>query len=319
MSMSPTFSLNAQARQLFLDCDRRQGHLRIHRSDVDGVAVYDFGVDVPGGLAAGLQLARICMAGLGTVELQAAGEFACVPQIFVATDHPLDACLLSQYAGWKIAADDFFAMGSGPMRAVANREHLFQEFPASEPGNCAAGVLESGQLPTAAARHEIKKCLPSAEDICIAVAPTASQAGNVQVVARSVETAMHKLHEIGFPVSAVISGTGRAPLPPVAKNDLAGIGRTNDAILYGATVNLWVDCDDSVIEEYGPQTPSRSSAAHGTKFMELFEQANHDFYALDKALFSPAVVTFHNMRTGRSFSFGEIVSELMYESFEIQP
>ena len=37
---------------------------------------------------------------------------------------------------------------------------------------------------------------------------------------------------------AIVSAHGTAPLPPVAANDLAAIGRTNDAILYGARVIL---------------------------------------------------------------------------------
>ncbi len=126
---------------------------------------------------------------------------------------------------------------------------------------------------------------------------------------------MHKLHELNFPVDCVVSGTGAAPLPPVAKDDLSGIGRTNDAILYGSTVNLWVKCEDQLIEEFGPQTPSSSSTSHGQSSLKLFKDANHDFYALDKALFSPAVVIFHNLKTGRSFKFGTMLPELLRDSF----
>ena len=67
---------------------------------------------------------------------------------------------------------------------------------------------------------------------------TASIAGSVQVIARSVETALHKMHEIGFDLTQVRSGFGIAPLPPVAADDLVGIGRTNDAMLYGGEVTL---------------------------------------------------------------------------------
>ena len=277
--------------------------------------VVDFGVNETGGLEAGLQLARICMAGLGRIELQAATADLPLPQVVVRTDRPIAACLQSQYAGWKIATDDFFAMGSGPMRAAAATEDIFAEFPANEATDECVGVLECGSLPTESAIQKIQAALQTDQQLMLAVAPTASQAGNIQVVARSVETAMHKLHEIGFPLDAVVSGFGAAPLPPVAKDDLKGIGRTNDAILYGATVNLWVDCDDEVIQEFGPQTPSNSSASHGEKFLALFKAANHDFYALDKSLFSPAVVVFHNNRSGNSFRYGVHVLELLLESF----
>ena len=293
-------------------------HADIQRINVghhEDTRILDFGVSTTGSLEAGLSLARLCMAGLGKVELQPHDSVVELPRVFVQTDHPLESCLLSQYAGWKIATDDFFAMGSGPMRATAATEDLFREFPINEHRSACIGVLEAGSLPTASAIEAIRNGVGHVEQLTIAVAATASQAGNLQVVARSVETAMHKLHELHFPVEAVISGCGSAPLPPVAKNDLEGIGRTNDSILYGAIVNLWVSCDDGLIEDIGPKTPSGSSAAHGRRFLDLFKEANNDFYALDKSLFSPAVVVFHNLSSGHSFHFGKIVPELLRDSF----
>ena len=308
-------NLNNRSAALLQDVIQNSDRLRISAVTQAEATILDFGVKSRGGIDAGLTLARICMADLGHVELQTPGSLIEVPQIFVRTDHPLEACLQSQYAGWKIATDDFFAMGSGPMRATAASEDLFAEFPTDEPSPVCVGVLEAGSLPTEAAVQAVRKNLPEQTELFLAVAPTASQAGNIQVVARSVETAMHKLHELKFPMNAVVSGTGAAPLPPVAKDDLSGIGRTNDSILYGSTVNLWVNCDDQIIEDVGPQTPSNSSAAHGQSFLKLFKEANHDFYALDKALFSPAVVIFHNLKNGRSFRFGTLLPDLLRDSF----
>lgn len=312
--MTSQLNLNDRAALLTQQCVQRQHELRIGVSQQHGLQVLDFGVTARGGLAAGLQLARICMADLADIRLQDSPSPG-MPVVTVQTDHPLQACLLSQYAGWKVATDDFFAMGSGPIRIVAAQEPLFQEFPAGAEGRECIGVLESGTLPTESAVQIIRDAVGMDQSVALAVAPTASQAGNVQVVARSVETAMHKLHEIGFPVQHVVSGFGAAPLPPVAKNDLEGIGRTNDSILYGATVDLWVDCDDDLIEQFGPQTPSSASDAHGESFLNLFKAANHDFYALDKALFSPAVVVFHSLTSGRSFRFGTLMPELLAKSF----
>ena len=81
-------------------------------------------------------------------------------------------------------------------------------------------------------------CQVEPSSVTLLVAPTASLAGGVQVVARSVETAMHKLAELKFDLARIVSAHGSAPLPPVAGDDLAAIGRTNDAILYGARVVL---------------------------------------------------------------------------------
>ena len=313
--MSLKFQLNDSASELLTNVRSRKQILRIEGQEHSGTEVLDFGVNTSGSLEAGLALARLCMSGLGQIELQPANSAIDLPQVFVRTDHPLAACLLSQYAGWKIATDDYFAMGSGPMRATAAAEKLFEEFQTSETSTSCVGVLESAALPTESALDAIRKGVGQVDSLTIAVAPTASQAGNIQVVARGVETAMHKLHELHFPVEVVVSGCGSAPLPPVAKNDLHGIGRTNDSILYGAVVNLWVDCEDELIQELGPKTPSNSSDAHGRQFLDLFKEANHDFYALDKALFSPAVVVFHNLTTGNSFRYGIQLPELLTTSF----
>jgi len=309
-------NLNQRATHLTAYASSRAESLRIGVHEHDDVQVLDFGVQSAGGLEAGVLLAKICLSGMADVEITSSdSRLSDVPQVLVRTDHPIEACLMSQYAGWKIAAEDFFAMGSGPMRALARTEEIFKHLPNTEDGVQAVGILESGSLPTQAAIELIRKSLPDACRLTLAVAPTASQAGNIQVVARSIETALHKLHELQFPREHIVSGIGVAPLPPVAKNDLHGIGRTNDSILYGATVNLWVRCDDDDIKSVGPKVPSNSSASHGQSFLSLFKAANHDFYAMDAALFSPAVVVFHNLKTGNSFRYGTLLPELLRDSF----
>jgi len=311
-------NLNQRADQIAAQAIAHSNSLRIQVVDMQGLQVLDFGVAVEGGLAAGVLLARMCMAGLADVSVTDGDSLMPeLPRVLVRTDHPLEACLLSQYAGWKVATEDYFAMASGPMRCVARQEPLFDEFATQETGNTAIGVLESGALPTDGAIEFLKRGVRDASSVTVAVAPTASQSGTIQVVARSLETAMHKLHELKFPVSAIVSGTGISPLPPVAADDLNGIGRTNDAILYGATVNLWVRCEDKVIEDIGPQVPSSASPSCGQTFLTLFEAAGRDFYGMDKALFSPAVVVFNNLQTGRSFVFGETNRDLLCASFGI--
>jgi methenyltetrahydromethanopterin cyclohydrolase len=147
------------------------------------------------------------------------------------------------------------------------------------------------------------------------VAPTASLAGGLQIVARSVETALHKLHTLDFDLSRVVSAYGVAPMPPIAKDDLGAIGRTNDAILYGAKVILWVEGDDDSLLEVGPRVPSSASHDHGEPFATIFARYNHDFYAVDPHLFSPAEVVFHNVETGRVHGFGATDEAVLARSF----
>ncbi len=142
--------------------------------------------------------------------------------------------------------------------------------------------------------------------------------GTIQVVARSVETALHKLHELKFDVNQVVSGYGVAPLPPVATDFVQAIGRTNDAILYGGKVTLWVRADDELLEHIGSKVPSSASNDHGAPFAEVFARYNGDFYKIDPLLFSPAEVEFRNLKTGRCHRFGKTEPALLRKSFGLE-
>jgi methenyltetrahydromethanopterin cyclohydrolase len=238
------------------------------------------------------------------------------PSVAVQTDQPLSACLASQYAGWQIARGKYFAMGSGPMRAAAGIEALFERLLPREQTACAVGVLETAKLPPEdVVDYLAAQCGVAASSLTLLAARTASQAGTVKVVARSVETALHKLHALGFDLTRIESGWGLAPLPPVAADDLTGIGRTNDAVLYGGEVTLWVRGDDASLEALGPRVPSSASPDYGEPFATVFARYGHDFYKIDPHLFSPAVVTFMNLDSGRTLRFGRTLPEVIAKSF----
>ena len=283
----------------------------------DGTSLIDLGISVTGGLEAGRLLAEACLAGLAHVSYVPSPElFPTTTAIQIETDHPVQACMASQYAGWQLATEDYFGMGSGPMRAAAGKEKLFTDIGFTERTTHVVGIIESGKTPSESVCKLIADaCSVTPNNLTLAYAPTASLAGTVQVVARSLETALHKMHELGFDLARVESGTGLAPLPPVASDDLAGIGRTNDAVLYGAEVTLWVTGDDSSLEESGPRIPSCSSPAFGQPFADIFEQHNRDFYKIDPLLFSPAMVTLNNLDSGRQFRFGETRPDVLRTSF----
>jgi methenyltetrahydromethanopterin cyclohydrolase len=154
------------------------------------------------------------------------------------------------------------------------------------------------------------------DNLVLLVARTASTAGTLQVIARSLETALHKLHDLHFDLRRIRRGSGRAPLAPVPrKDDLVAIGRTNDAILYGGHVVLEVTGDDASLLDIGPRMVSLASADYGAPFCTLFERAGRDFYALDPALFAPALVELVNIDTGRRHRFGRIAPEIVEKSF----
>ncbi len=310
--------LNRAAQHCFLTAQDSAAKLRLRALPLAcGATVLDFGVGVAGGLAAGVHLATICLAGQAAVHVTSGDRGVWPgPWVQVATDHPLAACMLSQYAGWPVKYGKFFAMGSGPMRLRRGREDLLVDLNSSDPTAVAVGTLECDQLPgDEVAVAMASECEVAPADLYIAVAPTRSTAGCVQVVARSVETCMHKLHELGFDLSAVQSAYGLAPVPPPTPDFALGIGRTNDAILYGGQVTLWVDAADEQIAEIGPRLPSSSSSDYGQPFAETFKKCNYDFYKIDAGLFSPAEVTILNLRSGRSWRFGELRGDLVAKSF----
>ncbi|QDU25444.1 Methenyltetrahydromethanopterin cyclohydrolase [Anatilimnocola aggregata] len=280
-----------------------------------GARLIDCGVQVAGGLEAGRQLAEICLSGLGTVSIvPGERQLWAGPAVTVHTDQPVAACLASQYAGWQVTCEKYFAMGSGPMRAAANREPLFKDIGNTEAPQQVVGILETNQLPTAAITGQIAEaCRVAPDKVTLLCAPTASLAGTMQVVARSLETALHKLHELKFDLTKIVSGFGVAPLPPIAKDDLDAIGRTNDAILYGGEVTIWVRASDDELATLGPQVPSSSSRDFGEPFGKIFERYSGDFYKIDPFLFSPAVINFVNLTSGKLHRFGQFRPDVLQQ------
>ena len=279
--------------------------------------VVDFGVNTPGGIRAGLMLASICMSGRAEITLHPANAtIGPWSQIQVATDDPVHACMASQYAGWPVKKDKFFAMGSGPMRTKRGKEHVLKSLNISDASPYAVGVLECDSLPDESIAELIaQECGVETENTVICVAPTRSIAGTVQVVARSVETSMHKLFELGFDLSSIVSGYGTAPLPPPALDFVQGIGRTNDAILYGGHVTLWVNAQDDQIQGIGPKVPSLASRDYGVPFAKTFKKYDYDFYKVDPGLFSPAMLTIVNLKSGHSYRYGSLRPDIVSESF----
>jgi methenyltetrahydromethanopterin cyclohydrolase len=234
----------------------------------------------------------------------------------VWTDHPAVACMASQYAGWSISVGKFFAMGSGPLRAHARVEReLFEKLGYEEHADEGVLVLEGRTLPTdEVARWVADKARLQPAALTFVVAPTASVAGGVQISARIIETGLHKMETLGFDVRRVVSAIGTAPLPPVAKNDLRAIGRTNDCILYGGQARYTVRAGDTELEQLAQQVPATASRDYGTPFYEIFQRYGGDFYKIDPLLFSPAEVWLTSVESGRTFHAGHLNPEVLEAS-----
>jgi len=282
-----------------------------------GARVIDAGIDTPGGYGAGRALAEICMGGLADVAyppLLLGGDTW--PGVRVWTDHPAVSCMASQYAGWAIQVGKYFAMGSGPLRAHARVEQeLFAKLRYAERAERGVLVLETRAAPTDAVAAWVgQKAGLAPSQLTFVVAPTASLAGGVQIAARMLETGLHKMDTLGFDVTKVVSGMGTAPLPPVAKNDLRAIGRTNDCILYGGQARYTVNADDAELSALVPKIPAAASKDYGTPFYEIFKRYDGDFYKIDPLLFSPAEVWLTSVGSGKTYHAGQVNPDVLRAS-----
>ena len=270
-----------------------------------------------------MALAEICMGGLATsrcttVQIGAQSW----PGVLVSTDHPAVSCMASQYAGWAVSVDKFFAMGSGPLRAHARVEkELFEKLGYEETRDArragARGPHPARRRGGGVGGGEGRGSQPA--QLTFVVAPTASLAGGVQISARILETGLHKMETLGFDVRRVVSGFGTAPIPPVAKNDLKAIGRTNDCILYGGQARYTIRAGDDELAELASKVPATASRDYGTPFYEIFQRYEGDFYKIDPLLFSPAEVWLTSTETGRTFHAGHLNPEILEASLHPRP
>ncbi len=294
--------------------------LAVSRMD-NGCVLVDAGIRRRGGLEAGRRIAEICLGGLGQVLLCTHGTASDWPlTVHVHTRNPVLACLGSQYAGWSLSSGEgknaFHALGSGPGRALATKEPLFEELGYHDDAHTACLVLEVDKAPPLELTTRIARdCGIDAEHLTLILTPTTSIAGNVQIVARVLEVALHKVHELGFPLERVVDGAGGAPLSPPAPDFLQAMGRTNDAILFGGTVQLYVTGDDESARALAERLPSSASSDYGRPFAEVFKSYDCDFFRIDPMLFSPAKVIVTSVDSGRSFASGALDQTLLNTSF----
>jgi len=314
-------SVNASSERLVarLIDDAARLHVDVTRTD-GGTVIVDAGVNAKGSADAGILIARICMGGLGRVARRVALDSAPLWPVFIEvhTSNPVLACLASQYAGWSLSATKeqtggkkFFSLGSGPARALACKEPLFDELGYRDRHDRGALVMEVDRLPPQVVIDKVlNDCGLAPERLVIAVTPTQSVAGTVQVVARVVEVALHKTHVLGVDLAEIVEGSGSAPLPPPAPDGIAAMGRTNDAILYGGRVHLTVK-SDAAAKRLAAELPSSNARDYGRPFADIFTSFNYDFYQIDPALFAPAQVWVSSLESGATYHGGRVDKPLL--------
>ncbi len=312
-------SVNRLAWKLFEKLYENKDFYRIKVEKTSlGATLVDAGIEAKGGYEAGKIITEICMGGCGKARITSRkyGQWT-LPTISVYTDHPDIATLGSQFAGWQIKEGDYFAIGSGPARALALKpKGIYEKIKYKDNFEKALVVLETEKPPPSQILELFsKECKVSTENLAVILTPTTSLAGVTQVSGRIVETGIHKLNKLGLDPKVILNAWGYAPIPPTHPKFAKAMARTNDAILYGGTVYYTVECDnEEYLKEILEKAPSSASKAYGKPFLEIFKEANYDFYKIDPNLFAPAQIIINNINTGKTFKAGEINSTILVNS-----
>ena len=314
-------SVNKSAHKLVKEVIRNKEFLRVEVEKKSGVTIIDAGIKALGGYSAGSFVTEISLGGLGKASLtHTMFEKIYLPAVAVETNYPAIATLGAQYAGWSININKYFAMGSGPARALALKpKKIFDEINYKDDSEIAVIVLETSEFPPLEVlEHIADECNVELRDLYIIITPTCSMAGSVQISGRIVETGIHKLMKVGFDVNKIVNGCGLAPIAPLHSDAAICMGRTNDALYYGGITFYVIDYeDDEKLVEIVSKVPSSTSKDYGKPFYEIFKAANFDFYKIDSNLFAPAVIYVNNIKSGKTFKLGRINDEVLIESLGI--
>ncbi|WP_290900675.1 methenyltetrahydromethanopterin cyclohydrolase [Ferroglobus sp.] len=310
-------SVNELALEIVEEMLDYEEELRIESKKLDnGAVVVDCGVNVDGSIEAGKLYTLVCMGGLAEINI-GVEEIEGIPFMFIYeyTDFPAIACLGSQKAGWAIKVDKYFAMGSGPARALALKpKKTYEQIEYEDDADYAVIALEANKLPDEKVIEYIaKECGVKPEDVYALVAPTASIVGSVQISGRIVETAIYKMAEIGYDPKKIVSGAGKCPIAPVLEDDLKAMGATNDSMMYYGSVFLAIKEYDEILKN----VPSSTSRDYGKPFFEIFKEANYDFYKIDPNLFAPALVAFNDLSSGKTYVHGKLNADVLLKSYQV--
>lgn len=288
----------------------------------NGSTVIDAGVNVTGSFKAGELYTKVCLGGMADVGISIPGDLSekfALPSVKIKTDFPAISTLGSQKAGWSVSVGDFFALGSGPARALALKPaETYEEIGYKDDADLAILTLEADQLPGTDVTEAIAAdSNVSPENVYVLVAPTSSLVGSIQISGRVVENGTYKMLEfLHFDVNKVKHAAGIAPIAPVDPDGLKAMGKTNDAVLFGGRTYYYVESEEGDdIKSMAEKLPSSASAGYGKPFFEVFKEAEFDFYKIDKGMFAPAEVVINDLRTGDTFKAGYVNSELLTKSF----
>lgn len=287
----------------------------------NGTTVIDMGLEAKGGWRAARLYTLVTMGGMGEVGYEPfdiAGRTLTAVRVMI--DHPIEGCVASQIAGWRLESPgkEHAAILAGPGRALnkVSLDHYFEWTDYRDDHHESVVAIQTSEpIPVEMADTIATSCAVDPSDLYILYAPNRSLVCAVQVAARIVEQTLHRLAEEGMDLSSLRYAYGFGVVPPLVDDDLASMGRINDSLLYGGIANIFVHSTDELCSEIAPRVISEACEAYGRPFIEIYEDAGRDFYEIPIDLHSPAEVHINNLASGNTFSAGRINQDVLAASF----
>ena len=316
-------SVNLEAKKTVDVMIEKSDEINIEVSELsNGATVLDCGVNVTGSFKAGELYTKVCLGGLADVGISIPGDLSekfALPSVKIKTDSPSISTLGSQKAGWSVSVGDFFALGSGPARALSLKPaETYEEIGYEDDADIAILTLESDVLPTEeVAEYIATECNVNVSNVFLLVAPTSSLVGSIQIAGRVVENGTYKMLEaLKFDVNKVKHAAGIAPIAPIDPDGLKAMGKTNDAVLFGGRTYYYVESEEGDdIAGVAAKLPSSAADGYGKPFFDVFKEADFDFYKIDKGMFAPAEVVINDLTTGKLYKEGYVNADLLKKSF----
>ena len=287
----------------------------------NGATVIDMGLEAKGGWRAARLYTLVTLGGLGEVSyepFEVAGRMLSAVRVMI--DHPIEACVASQIAGWRLESPgkEHAAILAGPGRALntTSLDHYFDWIDYRDRHHESVVAIQASEpIPVEMTDLIAQSCGVDTRDLYVLIAPNRSLVCAVQVAARIVEQTLHRLAEEGMDLRCLRHAYGFGVIPPLVDDDMLSMGRINDSLLYGGVANIAVESTDELCAAVAGKIVSSACDAYGRPFIEIYEDAGCDFFEIPIELHSPAEVHINNLTTGRTFSAGSINYDVLEASF----
>jgi methenyltetrahydromethanopterin cyclohydrolase len=259
----------------------------------------------------------VTVGGLGEVSFESFTlDGVRLPAVRLMVDRILDACMGCQVAGWRLADEPDAPILPGPARTLKNPPDLHVELSGYRDHHHEGVVTVQMSRPVTEemAATMAAACGLAPENLYILASRHACLVSAVQVPARGIETAMHRLALEGFDLRCIQHAWCCAPIPPLIDDELAAMGRINDALYHGSEVFLTADAPDDLLARLAPKVVSKVSPLARRPFAEIYREAGYDFHAIPKDAHTPAVLHMTNVKSDRTFSAGHLDDEVLQRS-----